>query len=118
MAEKGTVSPPIHEGGDDLSAVDKSYYSHSEVVTQGSQLAGEWTSSSGFASGIGTSLTSVSKNSIPKFQALDRPTIGVEAQRLKLPRPPEPNSSLDGEQFRCPYCFHSLVAITSSSAWK
>ena len=115
---KGTVSPPTHEDGDDLSAADVSYYSHSEQVTQGSQVVGEWTSSSGFASGIGTALTSVSNNPIPKSQALDRPVIGVEAQRLKLPRPPEPNFSLDGQQFRCPYCFHSLVAIASFSAWK
>ena len=111
------VSPPTHEDGDDLSAADISYYSHTEV-TQGSQVAGEWTSSSGFASGIGTALTSVSNNPIPKSQALDRPTTGVEAQRLRLPRPPEPNYSLDGKQFRCPYCFHSLVAIASFSAWK
>ena len=115
---KGTVSPPTHEDGDELSAADMSYYSHGEEMTQGSQVAGGWTSSSGFASGIGTSLTSVSNNPIPKSQALDRPTFGVEAQRLKLPRPPEPNSSLDGQQFRCPYCFHSLVAIASFSAWK
>lgn len=115
---KDTVSPPTHEDGDDLSAVDISYYSRSEEVTQGSQVAGEWTNSSGFASGIGTALTSVSNNPVPKSQALDRPPIGVEAQRLKLPRPPEPNSSLVGQQFRCPYCFHSLVAIDSFSTWK
>ncbi len=115
---KDTVSPPTLEDGDDLSAVDISYYSRSEEVTQGSQVAGEWTSSSGFASGIGTALTSVSNNPVLKSQALDRPPIGVEAQRLKLPRPPEPNSLLFGQQFRCPYCFHSLVAIDSFSTWK
>lgn len=115
---KGTVSPPTHEDGDELSAADISYYSHSEKMTQGSQVAGGWTNSSGFASGIGTALTSVSNNPIQKSHAFDHPVIGVEAQRLKLPRPPEPNSSLDGQQFRCPYCFHSLVAIASFSAWK
>lgn len=115
---KGTVSPPTCEDGGEPSAAAISYYSHSEEVTQGSRVAGEWTSSSGFVSGIATALTSVSNNPRPKSQALDRPTVGVDAQRLKLPRPPEPNSSLDGQQFRCPYCFHSLVAIASFSAWK
>ena len=115
---KGTVSPLTYEDGDELSAADISYYSHGDEMTQGSQVAGGWTSSSGFASGIGTALTSVSNNPMPKSQALDRPNFGVDAQRLKLPRPPEPNSSLDGQQFRCPYCFHSLVAIASFSAWK
>ena len=115
---KGTVSHPTYEDGDDLSATDIWCYSHGEDVTQGSQMAGGWTSSSGFASGIGTALTSLSNDPVPKSQALERPIFGVEAQRLKLPRPPEPNSSLDGQQFRCPYCFHSLVAIASFSAWK
>lgn len=115
---KGTVFPSGSEEGGDLSAGEISQHSHSEQVTQGSQVAGGWTSSSGFASGIGTALTSVSNNPIPKSQALDRPTLGFEAQRLKLPRPPEPNSSFDGQQFRCPYCFHCLVAIASFSTWK
>ena len=115
---KGTVSHPTYEDGDDLSATDIWCYSHGEDVTQGSQMAGGWTSSSGFASDMGTALTSLSNDPAPKSQALERPIFGVEAQRLKLPRPPEPNSSLDGQQFRCPYCLHSLVAIASFSAWK
>ena len=115
---KGTVSPTGYEEGDDLSAPDILHDNQSEEVTQGSQANDRWTSSSAFTSGIGTALTSVSNNPIPKSQALDRPTMGFEAQRLKLPRPPEPNSSFDGQQFRCPYCFHCLVAIVSFSAWK
>ena len=115
---KAIVSPTGHEEGDDLSAANILHDSQSEQVTQRSQVAGEWTSSSGFASGISTALTSVSNNPIPKSHALDRATMGFEAQRLKLPRPPEPNSSFDGQQFRCPFCFHCLVAISSFSAWK
>ena len=97
---KGKLSPPTCEDGDELFAADISYYSHGEDMTRGSQVADGWTSSSGYGSGKGTALTSVSGNHISKSQALDCPTFGVEGQCLSYharqnPIHPYTDSNLD-----------------------
>ena len=100
------------------SEADISAYSTSYGVDPGSQTTGEWTSSSERNSLIGTALTSLTDNPAQKLQNFSGPSVVVQVHRLKLPRPPEPNSSFEGTQFTCPYCLHELLEVYSFSTWK
>ena len=99
-----------------ISEADVSMYSYG--MRQGSQATGDWTASSAMASSVQTPMTSLMEAPSQKPSAPSHHTTGIKARRLKLPRLPEPNSSLCGRQFTCPYCLHELVEIISLSSWK
>ena len=113
----GENSPYEKQEADYTSEGDVSMYSTRYGTSLGTQPTGEWTSSER-DSRIGTALTSLTDNSGQKLKNFNRPVVAVEVHRLKLPRPPKPNSSFDGRQFKCPYCFHELVEVYSFSSWK
>ena len=99
-----------------MSEADVSLYSHG--MRQGSQATGDWTASSTIASSMQTPMTSLMEEPRQMLSGLGHQTAGIDARRLKLPRVPEPNSTLCGRQFTCPYCLHELVEIVSLSSWK
>ena len=113
----GENSPNEKQEMDCNSEADVSMYSTSYGTGLKSQMTGGWTSSDK-ESKIGTGLTSLTDNPGQKLQNFNRPVVAAQVHRLKLPRPPEPNSSFEGRQFKCPYCFHGLVEVDSSSSWK
>ena len=99
-----------------MSEADVSLYSHG--MRQGSQATGDWTASSAIASSMQTPMTSLMEEPRQMLSGLGHQAAGIDARRLKLPRVPEPNSTLCGRQFTCPYCLHELVEIVSLSSWK
>ena len=116
--DKGEVAPSPE--GEQLigSEPDVSAYSHSSGLGPESEVTGEFTVSSEMDSWQGTAMTSLTGNGVRELQDLSRPMVAVEAHRLRLPRPPEPNSMFEGHQFKCPYCYRGLVEIYSFPSWK
>lgn len=100
------------------SVAGSSAYSHSYPLDHESQMTGEWTASSQISTGLGTALTSLTDNAGHKVQNFNRPIVAIQVHRLKLPRPPEPNSFFEGREFQCPYCYHGLLEVYSFSSWK
>ncbi|KAF8539019.1 hypothetical protein BDD12DRAFT_116666 [Trichophaea hybrida] len=41
----------------------------------------------------------------------------AQGPRLKVPDPPNPESSLSGEPFRCPYCF-AIISVSGPRLWR
>ena len=100
------------------SEPDVSAYGHSSGLGPESEVTGEFTASSEIDSWQGTAMTSLTGNGVHELQDLNRPMVAVEAHRLRLPRPPAPNSMFEGHQFNCPYCYRGLVEIYSFPSWK
>ncbi|KAL9612038.1 MAG: hypothetical protein Q9167_003364 [Letrouitia subvulpina] len=97
---------------------EASQYSRVNSTGLQSQLTGEWTAFSGNGSTMGTAITSMSGDPPLKMPNLDQPVERVDAHRLRLPRPPKPNSMLEGKQFRCPYCSFELMEVATLATWK
>ncbi|KAL9042221.1 MAG: hypothetical protein Q9214_003848 [Letrouitia sp. 1 TL-2023] len=103
---------------DTVSEAEASQYSTVNSTGLQSQLTGEWTAFSGNGSTMGTAITSMSGDPPLKIPNLDQPVERVDAHRLRLPRPPKPNSMLEGKQFKCPYCSFELVDVATLATWK
>ena len=116
--EKGEVAPSADAEQVIGSEVDVSVYSPSSGLGPESEITGEFTASSEINSWQGTAMTSLARDSVDESRDLDRPMVAVEAHRLRLPRPPVPNSMFEGHQFKCPYCYRRLVDIYSFPSWK
>ena len=116
--DKGEVAPGADGEQVVGSEADVSAYSYSSDLGPESEITGEFTASSQIDSWQGTAMTSLTGNGVHELRDLNRPMVAVEAHRLRLPRPPAPNSMFEGHQFNCPYCYRGLVEIYSFPSWK
>ena len=116
--KEGTDTPSEDGRSHSILQPDVSTYSQGYVMTQGSEITHQESIFSGQDSLRGTALTSLTDRSKRKPNENSRHPVAVENHRLKLPRPPPPCSFFNGQQFKCPYCFHDLIEVSSSTSWK
>ena len=95
-----------------------SFCSKVESTGPHAQAMGTWTNFSGNGSTLGTAITSMAGDPVPTLPDLARPVARAVVHRLRLPRPPKPNSTLEGKRFRCPYCSYELVEVMTLRTWK
>ena len=115
---EGTDTPNEHGESNPVLQADVSTYNRDYVMTQGSETTHQESVFSRQGSLLGTSLTSVTNRSKWKPDENSRHPVAAENHRLELPRPPPPCSLFSGQQFKCPFCFHDLIEISSFASWK
>ena len=114
----GTSATSEDNDNDTSSAAETSQYSDVHSIGLQSQITDEWTAFSGTSSTMPTAITSMTGDPVPVKPSLAQPAEKPDSHRLRLPRPPKPNSMFEGEQFECPYCSFELVEVASLAIWK
>ena len=105
---------------DDTSEAEAvaSQYSNVESTGLQSRTTGEVSIFSRNVSTMGTAITSISGTPMYKRPSFEPDMERQETHRLNLPRPPKPNSMLEGKKFKCPYCSFELVEVANLKTWR